>query len=552
MCGCLHMLQACMSVQKLGQPYDSNMPASPACCCALRDMWHAGQMDQFEKLSLDELVVLLSHVDLKTRLSSCSLVSTTWRTTVTRATTSVDTCNNLRRYYDWCQKGFGRWLRLYSAKVQVTSLRLGDTSLYTSSSRLCLALSQLRSLKVLELGCLHWKPFKVASLSDCGLAPLTALTRLVLSRDSIWLSDLSALTSLQELTCNFCGQGDVWSIDLAVACPQLRSLTSLTLHVDAASTAVLQHTSSLPSLQRMELTGPAASSFFTLPESLTALSFTTGQAGSPTAFSISGICQLTALQSLHMTDVVSFNAALLAGAYNLRCIHLERVERIDDEALGLQALILLTALTALITRDGPDPTYWAFQDIPRMEDELYMDEWDITAAEAAALTSSSQLAELELSGKDGQLQAQAYASLFPPGRQLQHLTNLIISANLLTDPAVMRQACRCCANLRKVVLDGSRVCCFFRTGEPAEAAHEARLGESVAALSGCEGLHELCLQPWPRLPGPVWQALGALTQLTGLFIQLAQEPDKADVMKLVGARGLRRLKIDGQLGDSTR
>lgn len=159
-------------------------------------------MDQFEKLSFDELVVLLSHVDLKTRLSSCSLVSTTWRTAVTRATTSVDFCNNSSgRYYGWCQQGFGRWLRLHSAKVQVTSIKLGDTSLYTSSSRLCLALSQMRSLKVLELGCLYWKPFQVAS--DCGLAPLTALTRLVLTRDSIYLDGLSALTSLQELACDF-------------------------------------------------------------------------------------------------------------------------------------------------------------------------------------------------------------------------------------------------------------------------------------------------------------------------------------------------------------
>jgi hypothetical protein len=151
-----------------------------------------------------------------------------------------------------------------------------------------------------------------------------------------------------------------------------------------------------------------------------------------------------------------------------------------------------------------------FYDIPRMSGVLNMDgDLDITAGEAAALTASSLLVELELSGKFGQLHADAYASLFPPGRQLQHLTSLIISANLLNKPAAVRQAGRCCANLRSLVLDGSRVCRFMSTGDPTEAAREARLGEGVAALSGWDSLRELRLQPWPgprlpRLSGRRW------------------------------------------------
>lgn len=50
-------------------------------------------MDPFSQLSLEQLAQVLLHVDIKPRLSSCSLVSSTWHTAAARATTSITAFN---------------------------------------------------------------------------------------------------------------------------------------------------------------------------------------------------------------------------------------------------------------------------------------------------------------------------------------------------------------------------------------------------------------------------------------------------------------------------
>lgn len=135
--------------------------------------------------------------------------------------------------------------------------------------------------------------------------------------------------------------------------------------------------------------------------------------------------KLTTLQSLHLRYMRDLDWSLLAGVHNLCCLQLA-----DCELAGcgpkLQVVSRFTDLTALCIEGGgrgPPAT--------------------ITAAEAGALKSSSQLAELTLSGQSAPLQLQDYASLLPPARQLQQLTRLHISADLLSNPAAVRQAGRC-------------------------------------------------------------------------------------------------------------
>jgi hypothetical protein len=176
----------------------------------------------------------------------------------------------------------------------------------------------------------------------------------------------------------------------------------------------------------------------------------------------------------------------------------------------------------------------------------------ITAAEAGALTSCSQLVELALCDPRAQLQPQAYASLFPPGRQLQHLTKLVASADLLSTPAAVRQAGSCCPNLRSLMLGSSRASYKTRW----EAGEAATVADSLSALSTLGSLHLLRLnQVWPRMPAPLWQALGTLSQRTTLEVYRPYGASETpmnfvanDVLHLTGCKALRSLSFQGKHG----
>lgn len=76
---------------------------------------------------------MLAHVDVKQRLSACSLVSTTWRAAAAQATTSITA-----QY----TPAFGPRLRAHSAEVQVSSLHITNIDARASILQLALPLAQ--------------------------------------------------------------------------------------------------------------------------------------------------------------------------------------------------------------------------------------------------------------------------------------------------------------------------------------------------------------------------------------------------------------------------
>jgi hypothetical protein len=250
-----------------------------------------------------------------------------------------------------------------------------------------------------------------------------------------------------------------------------------------------------------------------------------------------GLLQLTALQELHLRNVAPLDLSLLTGMRGLRSLHLELVE-FAAAATKLQVVSRFTALASLcieVPGGRPKPPV------------------NITAAEASALTASSQLAELQLSGECGQLQLEDYASLFPPGRQLQHLTELLVSGELLRDSAAVIQAGSCCSNLHSLVLTPTTPYDRRISLQDDEAA---TVIDSLAAMSAWSSLRQLQLDDaWPRLPSAAqqaaWQALGTLSQLTALHIDLWQVPPRGEIVHLTACTALQALKIACSEGNVT-
>jgi hypothetical protein len=391
---------------------------------------------------------------------------------------------------------FEQWLWAHTAKVQVSSL----TVLRNIDLGLKLPVAQLQRRQDLELQHVEWSPSTEsagtemqvdASISGGSssssssslqpLAALTALTRFALTGSSVRLEGLSALTGLQELYCQGgYGRRAESVADLNAAFPQLQRLTTLTLRNHVASTAVVSHISALQSLQRLVLENTSADSFAALPKSLTELNMAFTPRGSLIRSNAAGLSQLTALQSLYLRDVVPLDCALLAGMRNLRSLRLCDCEL---AAGTLQLVSRLTSLTCLrVWWGGMEPVTF-------------------TAAEAAALTASSQLAELDLSGLSGQ--PQAYASLFPPGRQLQHLILLCVSGDILRDSAAVCLALKCGPNLQSLILLHAK-----HNGDALLNDDDAAaVVDNLAAMSTWSSLRQLQLfNAWHQLPLAAEQA----------------------------------------------
>ena len=322
--------------------------------------------------AVDQLAGILSYVDIKERMSSCSLVSSAWRTAAARATTSITYNTGSGRFPPY----FQQWLRSHSAEEQVRSLTLFG---YFCDGTISLPLAQLKSLESLTVEALAWEPGPEAayttaqpclSPNNCsstsssssssssssavyrqhGLEQLTALTSLTLTRDSVRLKGLRALTGLRELACEL---SSTHGADLAAAedeligaFPNLQCLTSLTLQLDIASAAVTSYTTSLQSLQKLVLFRPSADSLAALPTALTQLdiSFSPTPRASLTHGTAAALSLLTALQSLHLKDV-ELDWSLLASMHDMR--ELEFVNAAVAPGGGnMQALSCLTALTS--------------------------------------------------------------------------------------------------------------------------------------------------------------------------------------------------------------
>lgn len=232
--------------------------------------------------------------------------------------------------------------------------------------------------------------------------------------------------------------------------------------------------SSLQSLKELVLAGTdnysLAFSDCKLPQSLTLSSWRPRSWDySLPSHSTAWLSQLTAVQCLTLERLGPIDMSLLASMRNLRSLNLWDVG-LTSGGPGLQALSCCTALTHLMVEgenEAPMPGRHAA---------------GIPATEAAALTSSSQLAELTLGGHPGRMAApHNYGSLFPPSRQLPHLTALFVSADFLRDVAAVRLVASCCPNLRDVRLDKSYSGGSICWGSPDE---QVNVAVGLAAMSG--------------------------------------------------------------------
>ena len=106
------------------------------------------EVDSISQMTVDQLAQILSYVDIKQRMSSCSLVSSSWRTAAARATTSIQ--HSLKRGQS--PTPFQDWLRSHTAEVQVSSLVVeGAYRPLVSNTQLSLPLVHLQSLRSLKL-----------------------------------------------------------------------------------------------------------------------------------------------------------------------------------------------------------------------------------------------------------------------------------------------------------------------------------------------------------------------------------------------------------------
>jgi hypothetical protein len=320
--------------------------------------------------------------------------------------------------------------------------------------------------------------------------------------------------------------------ELITAFPHLQRLTALRLQT-AATPVVVSHISALQSLQLLELF-TSANNLPELPRSLTHLSLHSDQPCSLTAGSAACLSQLTALQYLGLSakPSLALDTALLAGLRSLHTLHLWFFELAAGQP---QVISRLTGLTSLVLSTQP-----AQQQAPVT----------ISAAEAGALTSSSQLVNLLLSSSLGGPLLQDYASLFPAGRQLQQLTHVELSADFLKDAAAVQRAGSCCPNLRFAK--------FGRCGRvhDDDATEERLIAEGLtAAQVGWPQLRTLCLEdPLGAAPGALfWQALGGFSALRDLRISInspeAEQPAASHVLLLEGCRRLWHLVIDMRADD---
>jgi hypothetical protein len=89
--------------------------------------------DPFFQLTVDQLVQILSYVDINERMSSCSLVSSTWRTAAARATTSIDLGAIVSIFGCKDIPSFQHWLMSHTTEVQVTSLAVLGAGMSSAS-----------------------------------------------------------------------------------------------------------------------------------------------------------------------------------------------------------------------------------------------------------------------------------------------------------------------------------------------------------------------------------------------------------------------------------
>jgi hypothetical protein len=440
------------------------------------------------------LARILRCLPTKERLQSCALVCHTWHTAAIAATNSIIVD-------DGCPQGkltaLSGWLQAYAgpaAAAAVSSILLfgssSEQAVFTLPSQ---QLATLRSLKLCYMDVTapaendeqeqHQQDEEPqqqqgevpqqqqdeqqqqqqdgdqqqqlpAKVFTPVLTPeLSALTKLSLTDCRLNLKGLRSLKHLSKLSLRsshyhqyirggFLRQHCSNIVELTRALPMQLQLTRLQLEGDFCKPAVIEACSSLPALQQLTLEGKLTNEAIAdLPLGLTNLKLECRRGSGHaltvgltiTAAAAPRLRQMTALQELSLRGVGVFHPVVLGRMQDLHSLTIDCDS--VDKGYAEPGLDVLTRLTKL-------------QEIFLRADALA--DGVATAADIAALTSSSQLTMLDVVGlTDAQI-----GLLFPAEQQLPELSGVFLDGALLLPEQqdTLTRAVQCCSGLTSMKL----------------------------------------------------------------------------------------------------
>jgi len=516
-------------------------------------------------LSTPELLArVLGCLTLTERLQFAALVSKAWHTAAVMATSEVripkpsSTSNS--SLHSRCNS-LSSWLQHSNA---VTSIRVGmtaeeeltdevwglDARNFMPHLQLPVQLKNLRTLSCAGL-LLTAAPGAGSNSQDASIqadtaapkhpAPLSKiltpslsrLTFLKLSECSTQFDGLACLTGLRVLSLSPLVLQDNYRqlqglSAIAEALPKLQRLSQLRLRGPAATDTVLKSIKDLMGLRHLVLRDARCTeaSLQDLPVALHHLTVCCRDPSSAAGLSISphstpGFCMLDNLKSLHLDFAGMFDTSVLRYMTQLCTFH-----------------ISATPLTAPAGQGR-------FQGLPELSDiRLNMEgvPRDITEPlipeEAAALTASTSLTELELSDDYMGLAPEPWHALFPPGRQLRALSSFTAGTGLLSSPEAMQLMAASCQQLTAL----SFICApDLQQGivDPGVVATGLQHLTTIPSLQRLTIVHEDL-----PLATAVVNALAALTHLAYLQLVFQESPDVNALMKLTGCRQLQGVDVD--------
>jgi hypothetical protein len=252
---------------------------------------------------------------------------------------------------------------------------------------------------------------------------------------------------------------------------------------------------------------------------------------------------LTSLQhvQLMLSNEHSVPASMLTGSRQLTRLGLVGVvgecgqrPEFEPDVLTCQTHLQHFALVDYIIADWSAGVSQLLSHLQQLQQLTYLDLsrsllYTAPADAYSALTASSKLQTLDL--PECKLPANAWQSIFPPGRQLPHLRRLGIMKNRYSDglatapPGISLVSC--CPGLQSLCMLGLQ--CST---------------EVMAALQGLSGLKGLSLTPAGPISG---DGLQAVCQLTGLAHLLLDRCDTEDLLPLTQLHQLDALMWTGHL-----
>jgi len=349
-----------------------------------------------------------------------------------------------------------------------------------------------------------------------------------------WLQKYGAAAQLSALklhiantvSCSFCTA-------LSMVLPALEHLTSLNL-TGYWQYPVLEHLSSLHHLQDLVMgCGTELDHIIkTLPVTLTSLAFRDSTQPISEDEPLPEICTLHHLTNLQCLSVkgrcASISFAEVAKLLQLRTIIL-RAHQPDVTFVIHSPLSELGCLTGL---QHLNLSKWMTFLNSRVE---------LSAADCAAVTASSQLTHLNLSL--WQLAPWQCSAMFPAGRKLPNLLELHVGPSFLHSPAATAAICSCCPILTCLYVECLDM---MDTGFEYERSFEECVTTS-ACLEGLEQLNQLQELHFQdlRLKDPgMWDVLSRLTTLTGLTISSVSIPCLPGILQLTALTRLRKSDVD--------